>query len=198
MRFCIFAAALLVALMSSASAGERPAYRLSGIVGTEGRYVAMFEFENAKPLWLRQGDRLEDGEILEITGNLVRVRFPDEDRVMRPNYGETTVESSTANLAASGGPASAREVSREAVAELNQLAADDSAGDPGDKLNSLIELPPEAEITGVDFAGTPTRKAALIAIRDALRENRPAHIWVTTPSGPEEIYVLPPPEEDPG
>src|SRR5262245_39382186 len=80
---CAVAAILMLSSLASVAAVETN-YRLAGIVAATGNgAVALIELPDGRQRLFREGDKLGDGRIREITAAGVRVELGHEDLLLR-------------------------------------------------------------------------------------------------------------------
>ena len=194
-RSCVLAGFLLALLVRPALA-EEPTYRLSGIAGPAEALKMLIEMPDGSQQWLGRGDRLGDGEILEIASDHVRLRFADGERTIRPTFGRPfgllgSAGSRSGQAGAAAVKVEMRQLTKQTLAVLERLATQTSSGGLVANINSVLQVPPESRIYMIDGVDVPSHRVALNTVIEALETRGLAHLWITGASGDGEVYLVP-------
>ena len=202
LRLGFVIAGVLVALAVNAVVAAESDYRLAGIAGRIDNLRALIVWRDGGQRWLREGDLFEGAEVLEISADWVRLQFPEGERLIRPTFsssrgvGVSPFEGLFGEAAADARSVESAQTSRELIARLSGSASTTSTTRLTRTLNTLLELPRGSKIVAIDGENVTSPKAALESLLKALREERPPHVWATSPEGPVEVYLLP--RDEPG
>ena len=197
LRLGFVIAGVLVALAVKVVAAAESDYRLAGIAGRLDNLRALIVWRDGGQRWLREGDLIEGAEVLEISADWVRLQFPDGERLIRPTFsnsrgvGVSPFEHLLAEAAADVRTIESTQTSQELIAGLSRSASTTSSTRLTRTLNTLLELPRGSKIVAIDDDKITSPKGALESLLKALREDRPPHVWATSPEGPVEVYLLP-------
>lgn len=197
LRLGFVIAGVLVALAVKVVAAAESDYRLAGIAGRLDNLRALIVWRDGGQRWYREGDLIEGAEVLEISADWVRLQFPEGERLIRPTFsssrgvGVGSFEHLLADAVADVRTVESAQTSRELIARLSRSAFATSSIQLTRTLNTLFELPRGSKIVAVDQEEIAAPKDAIELVLKALRQNRPPHVWATSPEGPVEVYLSP-------
>ena len=188
-------AGFLLGLAGQSALAEEATYRLSGIAGPADDLKMLIELPDGTQRWLARGDRLGDGEILEIAHDRVRLRLPDGERVIRPTFGRPFSLLGGAGASEQGGGAAlevgTRRITEDRLSKLVQLATRTSSGGLGANINKILKLPPDSRIHTISGFEITSERAALTEILEALGKKLTPHLLYMSGAGDGEVYLLP-------
>lgn len=197
LRLGFVIAGVLVALAVKVVAAAESDYRLAGIAGRLDNLRAFIVWRDGGQRWYREGDLIEGAEVLEISADWVRLKFPEGERLIRPTFsisrslGVSPFEHLLADAVADVRTVESTKTSQELIAGLSRSASATSSTQLTRTLNTLFELPRGSKVLAVGQENIAAPKDAIELVLKALRQNRLPHVWATSPEGPVEVYLSP-------
>ena len=214
---CAIAAILMLAGLASATAVETN-YRLAGIVAATGKgAVALIELPDGRQRLFREGDRLGDGRIREITAAGVRVELGHEDLLLRLRGNPILVASADDETASAEGDEEAaaapddeedavegetehnQQLSASEITSLLTSAREASQARPPaqpqssealrKQLNESLEISSDARVTAVDQVSVSTPQEAIEALASRLDQGGSAQLTVSNAGGVQTITL---------
>ena len=187
--------------LSIAIASDTP-YRLAGSIVTtdDGIMLALVETPDGTQQLLREGDSLDDGTVVEITENTVRLQFETEEVVLKlagtdnPEAG-MSMQYRMEDYAAS----ETKPLGMEALAAISELAATAEPMDSkklASQVLSYLDLPSEARIMAVNDQQVASAAEALqemAASIDAKTDQGAGFLFrisVAATGGNKRVYIM--------
>lgn len=189
--------ALAALLFSVVAIAETLPFRVAGIVGLGEKRLVLIEFPGGAHGMFRQGDRLGEGEILEIAKQWVRLSLPEGERRLwldgaapnNPLEGKDTIRDGTALTWHADLDAVLRDIHK-----AQQEPRSDARTTTGrEQLNRVLRLPPQAEVVSIDGTPTLSAKDGLETLRIALSRGGGVLLALNGVPGTEQIYLHPQP-----
>ena len=182
--------------------GSQGTYRLSGlVVTTEGRNLALIELPDGNQIMLREGDIIDGKiEVLEINRGLLRLRFPDGDKVLDLGAYKSSSVAEYKDVFAvqivqkkedsADGAIMSREVAVDALLSVfkKQSSVIAEGKDLSTYLAPMLDLPPKSRIMSVNHAPVNSVKEAFKAISEQIADG---NVVSLTLDGNERVYLMP-------
>jgi len=183
---------LLTAVNVFAGGGDgEPIRRIAGIAAFgEGRHLTVVELADGEHRLVGEGAWLGEVEVVEITDDWVRLRYPDGERRLEIGWVEGGVQAGGA--AAPPFDPTCLQVSRSAFKELGNLVTSLRAGGVGGvatTLNQLLGLPDGAHVVAINNHPLASPVAAVKAVYATLSKEETAHLSIANDPDRGDLYV---------
>jgi hypothetical protein len=169
----------LAALLGSALAvADGGGYRLAGSIVADdaNRSLALVEKPDGTQVLLRPGDVLDDGVVLEVTKDQVRIDFGAEAVVLKLD-GRNDSEAAMAMQYEPAQFSDSQPIPLDSstlseISELAETADADNSEEYASRVLKYLDLPAEARIVAVNNKGTSSLPAALREIASSIEKNK--------------------------